>query len=214
MSRITNVFAAPYGFTGKIPPDTPPPPGPHFVAFTLRTQDSGLKTLGICHGLSRFVTGNVTGTKSRMPCIHWVVTMSRVYTPESHPPRSSWPSTLVTRHSSLPMRSPLWIWDGHRDALGRPLGRIKREKSPMFTRFGMVGRMFYPEGIHQPGTFVAYLCRHLFCPQPSTTDNQRPGTPGTARYGWRYGSKIRIANVYRPWYGGTPPAPLGPPHRH
>ena len=42
----------------------------------------------------------------------------------------------------------LWtaLWDGHRDALGRLLGRIKREKSPMFTRFGTVGRMFYPEG--------------------------------------------------------------------
>jgi hypothetical protein len=41
----------------------------------------------------------------------------------------------------------LFFWDGHGYALGRLLGRIKSEKSPMFMRLGTVGRMFYPEGM-------------------------------------------------------------------
>src|SRR5437899_973120 len=48
---------------------------------------------------------------------------------------------------------------------------------------------------------------------PALRPRFAPGTSGTARYGWRYGSKIRIANVYRPWYGGTAPAPPGTPCR-
>jgi len=62
-------------------------PGP--VAFGLRISTFGLHFVT---GWSRFVTGNVTGRKSANPCKHSFVTVSRVYTPESHPPSRSRPA--------------------------------------------------------------------------------------------------------------------------